>query len=308
MKKNDFLKDSELIRYLDMFSAIATESFYAVDVQNKQFCYVRPDDLFLCGYTVEDALNLRDDFFSNIVYSKDLPLWKAMNKAVLQYLEVSEEPWEVIDYFSCTFRLQRTYSFSPPNIFPQMVFHRMKPVWEDGELRYLICSIASSTAKETGNLRMYGKDGLTCKEYRFASRRWKQIAIKPLTERERAILMLAQQGKSSIEIADDLLKGHNTIRNQIKPIFEKLDVHSMIETIDIASNHRMIYVQKKVITETARPPVETFHKRTRVLVTDDMMQRIQQHLDDGLSMRKAADREGVSECAIRYWKRKGKLK
>jgi len=39
-----------------------------------------------------------------------------------------------------------------------------------------------------------------------------------------------------------------------------------------------------------------------------MMQRIQQHLDNGLSMRKAADREGVSECAIRYWKGKGKLK
>ena len=120
MKKNDSLNDSTLIRYLDMFSAIATESFYAVDAQMKQFYYIRPDDLFLCGYAVEDTLNLRGDFYSKIVYPDDLSLWTTMRKAVLQYLKDAEEEWGEIDYFSCTFRLQRTYTFPPPNAFPQM--------------------------------------------------------------------------------------------------------------------------------------------------------------------------------------------
>ena len=43
---------------------------------------------------------------------------------------------------------------------------------------------------------MYNKDGLIYKEYSFVSRRWKQIELAPLTEQERVILMLAQQGKS----------------------------------------------------------------------------------------------------------------
>ena len=49
MNPNDFLKDSGLIRHLDLFAAISTECFYVFDVQMQQICYVRPDDLFLCG-------------------------------------------------------------------------------------------------------------------------------------------------------------------------------------------------------------------------------------------------------------------
>jgi hypothetical protein len=37
-------------RYFDMFFSIATESFYVLDIPQKQFCYVKPDDLFLCGF------------------------------------------------------------------------------------------------------------------------------------------------------------------------------------------------------------------------------------------------------------------
>ena len=308
MKENDSLTDSGLIRYLDLFATISTECFYMVDVRKQQICFVRPDDFFLCGYTVEDALNQADDFYRKIIYSGDFSLWTIIRNAVLRYLDDSEEPWDEIDYFSCTLRLHRTYNFSPPNSFPQMVYHRMKPVWDKEELRYLICSLRCSMAKESGNLRMYGKDELTYKEYRIVSRKWRQITIKPLTKRERAILMLAQQGKSAMEIASDLCKGYNTVRNQIKEVFFKLQVHSMMEAIETASNHRMIYVLKQVITKMEHPPVEAPRKRTRVLITDEIIQHIQQHLDNGMSVRKAADREGISESAIRYWKGKKKFR
>lgn len=67
-----------------------------------------------------------------------------------------------------------------------------------------------------------------------------------LTERERAILMLAQQGKSSSEIADILCRGHNTIRNQIKYMFSKLKIHSMQGAIELARNSHMIYPKRNV--------------------------------------------------------------
>ncbi|MDR0573201.1 MAG: LuxR C-terminal-related transcriptional regulator [Tannerella sp.] len=88
---------------------------------------------------------------------------------------------------------------------------------------------------------MYNKDGLTYEEYSFTTGRWKLKTKEALTEREKAILMLAGQGKSSVEIADVLCKGQNTIRNQIKLLFAKLEVHSMQEAIECACNHRMIY-------------------------------------------------------------------
>jgi hypothetical protein len=49
-------------QYFDMFSSIAAESFYVPDIPQKQFCYVKPDDLFLCGYSAGDALRLGYDF------------------------------------------------------------------------------------------------------------------------------------------------------------------------------------------------------------------------------------------------------
>lgn len=237
---------STLISSFDILSSLTSESFYVLDIPQKQFCYVKADDLFLCGFSVDDALRDGYKFYSKIIYPDDLLLWTNMRNVVLLYLKNFEKKRDKIDFFSCTFRLRRSYSFISLRSLSQMVYQRMKPVWVDNKLRYLICSVRSSTIKEPGNLRMYNKDGLTYEEYNLITRRWKQKAKELLTERERAILMLAQQGKSSGEIANDLCKGHNTIRNQIKPLFSKLNVHSMWEAVEFAYDHRMIYLKQEI--------------------------------------------------------------
>ena len=187
-----------LVRHLDLFSSIATESFYMVDVQQQRFCYIQPHTSFLCDYAAEEALNLGYDFYPKIVHPDDLPTWKKMHKAILRYLDDDAEKRDEVDYFSCTFRLQHKYSFlSHP--LPQMVYHRLKPVWVDDQLRYLICSVAGTSTKEA--LRMYNSDGKSYEEYNLQTHKWKPITIKPLTEHERVILMLEQQGKNVKEIS-----------------------------------------------------------------------------------------------------------
>ena len=293
--------DYTFIRHLEMLSAISTASFYLVDIRNRQFCYVQPNDLFLCGYTPKEALALGYGFYLKVVHPDDLPLWASIHRLVLHYIERNEDKWDEIDYFSCTFRLQRKVSFLTRPL-PHMICHRIKPVWEDTKLRYLICSVDSSIVKKAGNLRLYNKDGITCKEYNFVSKKWKEKTIELLTEREKAILMLAQQGQGTKEIADNLCKSFHTIHNQLTELFFKLEVHSIMEALDLASNRRMIYVRKHDLKEQEQPPVKAPQKRYRTLITDDMMHRIQTYLDGGLSIRKAADKEGISESAIRYWK------
>lgn len=88
---------------------------------------------------------------------------------------------------------------------------------------------------------MYTKSGSVCKEYNFISKRWMQKKIRPLTQSEREILILAQQDKNTQEMADSLYKSKNTIRNQIKSLFTELNVHSMPEILEYANNHRLIY-------------------------------------------------------------------
>lgn len=295
--------DSDFVWYFGMLSSIVTESYYVIDIAANQFCYVSRDNLFLCDYSAEDVIKLGFDFYQKIIYPKDLSLWIDMYKTVLQYLEDPEKKQDEEYYFSCTFRLQRKYSFSIRPLL-QMVCLRMKPVWENDELHYLICFVGSSTVKNAGNLYIHNKDGLVCEEYNFKTKRWKRKTKEPLTERERVILMLAQQGKSSREIAGCLCKGCSTIRNQIKALFSKLNVHTMQEAIEFACRHRMINPKPGL----QQQPIEDHQKRIRVLLTDDIKENIQQHLDDGESIRQTAKQEGISESAIRYWIKQGKLK
>jgi DNA-binding NarL/FixJ family response regulator len=286
--------------------ALDEHTSYVWDIPQKQFCYVKSDHLFLCGYAVEEALREGWGFYSKIVYPEDLPLWVNIRKVVWRYLKDSEGKQDEIDYFSCTFRMQRTYSSLAASL-PQKVYHRMDPIWEDDELRYLIGSVESSTIPKAGNLCMYSKSGLTYEAYNFSTKRWEEKNRKPLTERERAILMLAGQGKTTRDIANCLHKGYSTIHNQKERLFSKLNVHSMREAIEYARCHRLMH-SKQEQQEIERQPTEAPHKRTRVLLTEEMFQRIQQHLDNGKSMREAAKQEGITERAIRYWIAKGRLK
>jgi DNA-binding CsgD family transcriptional regulator len=289
-----------------MIDTVTTECVYKIDVVQKQFCYIKPDNLFLCNFSVKDAMRAGYDFRHKIVYPDDLLLWENMYTDILQHLKEKGEPCNTIDYFFCTFRLQRMYSIRQHPL-PQMIYHRLTPVWEDNELRYFICNIGSSTRKKSGNLCVHYKDGLTYEEYNFTTKGWERKMKKKLTEPERAILMLASQGKNTKEIADILCKSPYTISNWIKRIFSKLGVHSMPEAIEIAVFHRMIYTSEQAIPEFDQLLVETPYKRIRVLLTDGVKQRIQQHLNDGKSIRQTAKQEGVSEGSIRYWKKKMKF-
>lgn len=231
------LDDTILIQHFHMFSAITTECFYVLDIPRKQFLYIKPDDLFLCGYSVEEAMKLGCDFYSKVVYPEDLSLWMEILMIIFQQMDELKEKRGEIDYLSCSFRLVRRYSFLPRPM-PQMVYHRMTPIWVNDKLRYLVCLLDSSTVKNAGNLCIYNKNGLAYEEYNFTTKHWKRKKKGMFTERERAILMLAEQGKTTKEIAEVLCKGHNTIRNQIKRIFSKLNVHSILEAIDIASKYQ----------------------------------------------------------------------
>lgn len=294
-----------LIQCCETFSSLFTDSFYVLDIRQKQFCYIKPHNLFLCGHSVEEVMKLGYDFYSRIIHPEDLPLWENILRIIPQYLKSRKEKCEEIDYFSCTFRLLHTCSFATHPL-SQMVYQRMKPVWMEGELRYLICSVQSSAIKKIGNLCLHNTGKWMCEEYNFVTKRWKPIPLKILTERENTILLLSKQGKSTGEIAHDLCKGQNTIQNQIKALFTKLDVHSMQEAIEVANYYCI--TQPSPDVEGRTPSTDEKEKKgRRGTFTEDKLERIQEYLNIGKSIRQTAKLGKVSESAIRYWIGKGKL-
>jgi len=232
--------DATFVRFLDMTASITTESLYVINLEHRQFCYISPNASFLCGHSIEEALKLGYNLYPKIIYPKDLELAKKIYSVLLQHLNHIKDKKDEICYFSHTLRFQQKYSFlSKP--LPQMVYHRIKPVWTNDKLHYFICSVGCSVVKEPGHARIYYKDGLSYDEYNFNTKRWKQMTVESLTENDRAILMLARQGKSAKEISDILYLGYQTIRNRLTALFERFDVNSMLEATIYATNRRMIF-------------------------------------------------------------------
>jgi two-component system response regulator DesR len=59
-------------------------------------------------------------------------------------------------------------------------------------------------------------------------------AASPLSERERAVLRLAEEGRSNKEIADALFLSPGTVRNYLHEAAQKLDAANRVEATRIA--------------------------------------------------------------------------
>ena len=62
----------------------------------------------------------------------------------------------------------------------------------------------------------------------------------PLTKRETEILQLMTSGANTKSLADRLHVSTATIRNHAQNIFTKLDVHSRLEAVAWANQHRLV--------------------------------------------------------------------
>jgi len=66
------------------------------------------------------------------------------------------------------------------------------------------------------------------------------VACVELTRREREILMLLASGISTDSIAEKLSIRPRTVRNHVSNILGKLNVHSRLEAVTLAREHRLI--------------------------------------------------------------------
>lgn len=288
-------QESTFIQYCKIISSIITDSFYVLDIVQKQFCYIKPDDLFLCGHSVEEAMTQGYDFYSQIIHPEDLPLWNNFLEIIPQYLKDLQGKQDTIDYISCTFRLIRNNSFMKDPL-SQMVYQKMIPVWKNKKIGYLICSVESVAYKKNGFYLHY-KNSLTYEKYEPAVGSWSTHTMSFLNERERILLNLSRQGLNSNDISETLCRSKHTIQNQIKALFTKLDVHSMQEAVERANHCNLLYPYKE---KKVGFPNETIHTSPQK-IEKKLMYEIQILLDKGKSIRSIASMIGIAESTIRSW-------
>lgn len=72
----------------------------------------------------------------------------------------------------------------------------------------------------------------------------RQRATSPrLTERELQVLKLVAKGLSNREIADELYIAENTVKNHIRNVLEKLNLHSRMEAVVYAMREKLLDIE-----------------------------------------------------------------
>jgi two-component system NarL family response regulator len=75
---------------------------------------------------------------------------------------------------------------------------------------------------------------------RDGSERAEQVPAPRLTEREIEVLKLVARGMNNRDIAKELFISENTVKNHVRNILEKLQIHSRMEAVMIAVRENLI--------------------------------------------------------------------
>ncbi len=70
--------------------------------------------------------------------------------------------------------------------------------------------------------------------------RAEQVPAPKLTEREMQVLKLVAKGMNNRDIAKELFISENTVKNHVRNILEKLQIHSRMEAVMIAVREKLI--------------------------------------------------------------------
>src|SRR5258708_36471873 len=70
--------------------------------------------------------------------------------------------------------------------------------------------------------------------------RAQEVPAPRLTEREMQVLKLVARGMNNRDIAKELFISENTVKNHVRNILEKLQIHSRMEAVMVAVREKLI--------------------------------------------------------------------
>ena len=75
---------------------------------------------------------------------------------------------------------------------------------------------------------------------RRPAERTQQVSAPKLTEREMQVLRLVARGMNNRDIAKELFISENTVKNHVRNILEKLQLHSRMEAVVYAVREKIL--------------------------------------------------------------------
>ena len=230
----DYEQAAPVVEGVKAFAKATYQSIYIIDYFKKGFLYVSDNPLFLCGHTAEEVLDMGYNFYLKHVPQEELPMLLELNRAGFSLAESMSDEEKRNSVISYDFHLTNHGR-------PQLIHHKLTPLQLfEGRIWLAVCTVSLSSRKEAGHivLRTLGKKHYW--EYALNRHRWEERQPIELKPEEKQILTLAAQGYAIKEIADQMNRATDTIKQCRRRIFEKLGVVSVTEAVTFAANYRLL--------------------------------------------------------------------
>ncbi len=231
----DYSRVDEYIRSAEAFSRSSYQSFYIIDYFKRNFLYVSPYPMFLCGLSPEQMKELGYRFYLEYVPDDEQSLLLELNRAGFAFqsaIPIEErKDWYI------------QYDFHILNDgHPILINHKLTPIslTSDGRIWLALCVVSASSHTTPGHIEMHRVGSPEYFEYNRLTHRWDKRSMPTLTEGEKSVITLSIQGYTMAEIADKMCLSPDTIKKYRKQLFEKLGVRNITEAIIAATNNKLL--------------------------------------------------------------------
>lgn len=231
----DYSRVGEYIRAAEAFSRSTYQGVYIIDYYRRNFLYVSPNPLFLCGHTPEEVRDMGYGFYMRHVPEDEHRLLLTINSAGFEFF--SRIPVEERKEWSIS------YDFHIAGYGPGiLVNHKLTPLelTSDGRIWLAFCLVSASSHSEAGHVEVRHAGSQERLRLNLATQRWQKDPMPVLTDCERSVLVLSIQGHTIPEIADRICLSPDSVKKYRQRIFEKLGVRNISEAIVAATNSKLI--------------------------------------------------------------------
>lgn len=232
----------------DFLSDMMADMFLVFDFDQKCFRCIPNDSFILCGYTRETPVTFGYDYFEKRIHPDDDFFLKNVYNIIVDSFINDNLSVNQVNYFSFLVRIKSSFlSNGKSNYF--MVYVKLKSQWENAHLRYGICILSASVIQKQDNQLFVYYKNMDYSNYSFRTKKWEYFSFYPLSNKQKEMLIWAQQGFSLKETAIKMNVSDKTIESMRHTLFEKFGVSSIEQAIQYAFNRRLIDLSSFICSE-----------------------------------------------------------
>ena len=211
------------VRTAEALANTTYQSVYIIDYFRKNFLYVSPNPLSLCGMSADAVKSEGYQVYIDHVPADEVDMLLEINKAGFSFF--NEVPLEEKSKYTISYDFHLLNGHEKILINHKLTALACQP---DGAVWLGLSVISLSSHSEAGHITMHCRDKSEYWEYDLSGHTWEKRSVPALNETEKAIITLSIQGLTMNAIAEKIHITSDSVKTARRRLYEN-PVHFCVQ-------------------------------------------------------------------------------